>query len=83
MPFLYEHPDRFRILHVRSDDPDLGKLRWTVDEEADLAFVREVYARFDGRDDFTWTDILELVRNTPELADLNADVVHKTHRDVE
>jgi spore coat polysaccharide biosynthesis protein SpsF len=83
MPFLYEHPDRFRILHVRSDDPALGKLRWTVDEEADLAFVREVYARFDGRDDFTWTDILQLVRNTPELADLNADVVHKTHRDVE
>jgi spore coat polysaccharide biosynthesis protein SpsF len=83
MPFLYENPHRFRILHVRSEDPALGRLRWTVDEEADLTFVREVYARFDGRDDFSWTDILRLVRDTPELADLNADVAHKTHRDVE
>jgi spore coat polysaccharide biosynthesis protein SpsF len=83
MPFLYENPHRFRMLHVRSVDPDLGRLRWTVDEEADLAFVREVYARFAGRDDFTWTDILRLVRNTPEIANLNAGVVHKTHRDVE
>ena len=82
MPFLYENPDRFRILHVRSSDPQLGNLRWTVDTAADLAFVREIYARFAGRDDFSWLDVLERVRQEPALAKLNAGVVHKTHLDV-
>ena len=82
MPFLYENPDRFRILHVRSSDPQLGKLRWTVDTAEDLAFVREVYDRFAGRDDFSWLEVLDRVRQEPELAKMNAAVVHKTHRDV-
>jgi spore coat polysaccharide biosynthesis protein SpsF len=82
MPFLYENQDRFRILHVRSEDPTLGRMRWTVDEAEDLAFVREVYARFAGRDDFSWLEVLDLVRRDPELARINMDVVHKSHRDV-
>jgi spore coat polysaccharide biosynthesis protein SpsF len=82
MPYLYEHPDRFRIIQVRSSDPSLGGLRWTVDEADDLAFVREVYTRFDGRDDFSWREVLDLVREEPALARINAAVAHKGHRDV-
>jgi spore coat polysaccharide biosynthesis protein SpsF len=82
MPFLYENPDRFRILHVRSSDPDLGRMRWTVDTAEDLAFVRQVYARLGDRDDFSWLDVLDLIRREPDLARINASVVHKTHRDV-
>jgi spore coat polysaccharide biosynthesis protein SpsF (cytidylyltransferase family) len=82
MPYLYEHPERFRMIQVRSSDPSLGGLRWTVDEADDLAFVREVYARLGGRDDFSWREVLNLVRREPELARINAAVVHKGHRDV-
>ena len=81
MPFLYENQDRFRVLQVRSSDPELGKLRWTVDEAEDLEFVREVYARF-GRDDFSWLDVLALLQREPELARINMAVVHKSHRHV-
>ncbi|HMK07559.1 MAG TPA: glycosyltransferase family protein [Anaerolineales bacterium] len=81
MPFLYENPDRFRLLHVQSPDRGLGALRWTVDEADDLAFVRQVYARF-GRDDFTWREVLDLLAREPELARVNLGVAHKSHRDV-
>ncbi|MCJ7824150.1 MAG: NTP transferase domain-containing protein, partial [Anaerolineales bacterium] len=63
MPFLYEKHDRFRILHVRNDK-DYGQMRWTVDTAEDLTFIREVYARFDGRDDFTWGLGLQHVFNS-------------------
>jgi spore coat polysaccharide biosynthesis protein SpsF len=82
MPFLYENQDRFRIVHVRSSDATLGEMRWTVDQAEDLAFVREVYTRFGGRDDFGWREVVALVRREPELARINLDVTHKSHRDV-
>lgn len=58
--------------------PDLGSLRWTVDTAEDLAFIREVFARFEGRDDFTWLEVLDLVRDDPDLAAINATVRHKS-----
>lgn len=81
MPFLYENPDRFRILHVQNE-VDYGHLRWTVDTADDLAFVREIYKRFHGRDDFSWLEILELLEKEPALTKLNAHVQHKSHLDV-
>jgi spore coat polysaccharide biosynthesis protein SpsF len=81
MPFLYEKPDRFHILHVRNDE-DYGHMRWTVDTDDDLAFVREIYKRFRSRDDFNWREILELLEKEPELAQINAHVQHKSHLDV-
>ena len=81
MPFFYENPERFHILHVRNDR-DYGQLRWTVDTAEDLTFIREIYARFDGRDDFTWGEVLALLEQEPELAEINAHVQHKSHLDV-
>jgi len=55
-------------------DPDYGALRWTVDTPEDLELIRQVYARFSGRDDFCWRDILALFEREPELAKLNASI---------
>jgi spore coat polysaccharide biosynthesis protein SpsF len=81
MPFLYEHPDQFRIMHLRSSE-DLGALRWTVDTEQDMQFVRELSALLSDGLKFGWREVLALVRDHPELALINADVKHKTHQDV-
>jgi spore coat polysaccharide biosynthesis protein SpsF len=63
--------------------PDYGNLRWTVDTPADLEFVRQVYAHFDGREDFGWQDTLALLKQKPELAAINAQVKHKSAFDVD
>jgi spore coat polysaccharide biosynthesis protein SpsF len=81
MPYLYEHPQRFQILHVKSDE-DYGELRWTVDTKEDLQFVREIAKLLPGQKEFNWLDVLRIVDKNPELADINAGVEHKTHKDV-
>ena len=97
MPYLYEgvelsavspelsmgeSPRGFRIA-LLNHVPDYGHYRWTVDTAADLEFIRQVYGRFEGRDDFSWTDLLELVHNEPQLMEINAGIVHKTLRDID
>jgi len=62
---------------------DFGEYRWTVDTVEDLDFMCAIYNRFNGRDDFSWKDVLDLVHNEPRLMEINADVQHKTHRDVD
>jgi len=62
---------------------DFGDYRWTVDTPEDLEFIRQIYARFDGRDDFSWKEVLDLVHNEPQLMEINAGVKHKTLKDID
>jgi len=68
-----------RGFHVAllNHDPDYGALRWTVDTPEDLELIRQIYARFDGREDFGWLDILALFKREPELARINAVIKAK------
>lgn len=51
--------------------------RWTVDEPADLEFVRRVYAEFAAtqKTDFRMNDILALLKAKPDLEGINAKIV--------
>lgn len=60
MPFLYRHPERFRLANLRSGD-DLGDESWTVDTPDDLAFVRSVVDRFPQGVPTSWREILAAV----------------------
>ncbi|MDH5605604.1 MAG: glycosyltransferase family protein [Anaerolineae bacterium] len=82
MPYFYEHPDQFNILHIRHQ-PDYGSYRWTVDTPEDLEVVRKIIAHFEGRDDFSWLEVLALVQSRPEIMDANAGVRHKDYREVD
>jgi spore coat polysaccharide biosynthesis protein SpsF len=81
MPFLYEHPERFRILLLHAEH-DYGAMRWTVDTAQDLQFIRALVALLPDGLDFSWRDVLGILEQHPELAEMNANVQHKTHRDV-
>lgn len=71
---------RVALLHHTTD---LGDYRWTVDTPEDLEFIRQVYKRFNGRDDFSWQEVLEVVHNEPQLMQINASVQHKTLKDID
>jgi spore coat polysaccharide biosynthesis protein SpsF len=54
---------------------DLSNLRWTVDYEDDLTFVREVYKNlYSPNKIFLMEDILELLRRCPDIAAINAGI---------
>ena len=62
--------------------PDYGDLRWTVDTAEDLDLVRRIVSNFPD-DTFSWLDVLNLIQNQPELTQINAQVTHKTHLDID
>ena len=70
--YIRTHPGEFRVANVESAT-DLSSLRWTVDEPADLEFVRGVLRLLDGGAGAApgMTDVLRVVRDHPELAVLN------------
>lgn len=97
MPYLYEgvelsavnrrlqtgtSPRGFTIA-LLNHTTDFGEYRWTVDTAEDLEFIRQVYRRFEGRDDFTWREVLDLVHREPKLAEINAGVRHKTLNEID
>jgi spore coat polysaccharide biosynthesis protein SpsF len=97
MPYFYEEVQLSAVSRQRSEGvsprgfriallnhaTDFGDYRWTVDTPEDLGFMRQVYSRFDGRDDFTWKEVLDLVHDNPELMKINAGVQHKTLKDID
>jgi len=97
MPYFYEgvelntinrqlqtglSPRGFRVA-LLNHITDFGDYRWTVDTPEDLEFMRQVYSRFDGRDDFSWKDVLDLVHGEPELMEINSGIQHKTLKDID
>ena len=97
MPYFYEgvelsaisrqlsegiSPRGFRIA-LLNHTTDFGDYRWTVDTPEDLEFMRQLYSRFDGRDDFSWKEVLDLVHKEPKLMEINAGVQHKTLKDID
>ncbi|MCS7248455.1 MAG: glycosyltransferase family protein [Anaerolineales bacterium] len=75
-------PGFFRVLRV-DHDPDYGSYRWTVDTPEDLQLVRQIYAHFGSRSDFSWLEVLDLFKRHPELAQINASVPHKAVHEVD
>jgi len=97
MPFIYEgvtlntenltlktgiSPRGFKIA-LLNHTPDYGSLRWTVDTPEDLEFMRKVFDTLEDKNDFTWYDLLAVVQKHPELAEINAQVRHKTMTEVD
>jgi spore coat polysaccharide biosynthesis protein SpsF len=82
MPFFYDAEGRFRIV-ITDHDPEYGDQRWTVDTPEDLVLINKIYAHFGGDDTFSWLDVLKLIQNEPELAQINAGVRHKIGTEVD
>lgn len=79
--YIYEHPERYRLRNVAATyeltDPDL---RLTVDTPEDLALVSAIFETFAPRNDFSLGEILALLRERPELREINVHVEQKEVR---
>jgi spore coat polysaccharide biosynthesis protein SpsF len=82
MPYLYEVAGRFKVVRVEAEK-DYGWVRWTVDTPTDLELVRKLAIKIQGKPSFTWLDVLDIYLHEPGLAEINADVKHRTMFDVD
>lgn len=82
-PFIYGHPDRFRIGQVRCDLDRSGE-RWTVDVPADLELVsRIIGALYPANPRFRMNDVLSLLDTNPSWRGINEHVQQRSHLDAE
>lgn len=72
-PYFYNNPEKFNIFILQNSE-NLSKLKWSVDRESDLIFVKEIISRIKKRPILT-KDILEILRNEPSLLDINSGYV--------
>jgi spore coat polysaccharide biosynthesis protein SpsF len=78
---VYRNRDRFRCgeaLPALSEA--LGRHRWTLDTLDDYRFLYEVFDRLGPRAaDAAMQDVIELLRENPDVAAINAHVEQKSH----
>ena len=82
MPFLYAHPERFRIGEARPETP-VPEARFTVDTPEDLEFARQIAARLGAVGICTLDRLAAILEAEPELAQINRGVRQRTWQEVE
>ncbi len=76
-PYIYSQPGRFRLHSVESEE-DLSGYRLTLDAKEDLELLKILIEELGGGSKpFTMGDIVEFLRNQPDLLSLNAAVEQK------
>jgi len=75
-PYIRQNKDIFQHLSVEGDK-DCGELRWTVDTIEDFAFAEEIYSRLVLPGQYSWLDVLKIVKEQPELQELNSHIRQK------
>lgn len=75
---LYSHPEIYSLTSV-TQVPNRSRLRWTVDVQDDLDFVRLVYAHlYDGNKYFGQREILDLLQLHPEISRTDVEVARNS-----
>jgi spore coat polysaccharide biosynthesis protein SpsF len=82
-PFLYWHPERYRLRNVESP-VDLSHHRWTVDTPEDYELVRRLFETLQPlQPDFSQADVLRLLDHHPDWVGINQHVQQKPATEAE
>ncbi|MBI3475467.1 MAG: aminotransferase class III-fold pyridoxal phosphate-dependent enzyme [Acidobacteria bacterium] len=71
----YLRAGKFRVVNVANDLPLEKSQRWTVDHPADMDFIRGVYSTFGGKTDFRYEDVMQILKERPELAATQTETI--------
>ena len=78
-PFLYRHPERYRLANV-SYVTDFSKYRWTVDTPEDYTLIKRIItALYPLNAKFCLEDILRLLEQNPNWHLINAHIEQKKY----
>jgi len=74
-PYIIKYPELFKVKAI-SYYENLSHMRWTVDEERDLIFIKEVFERLFKRGEMFYTeDVLRLLNKEPHLLTINSGII--------
>lgn len=71
--YIWNHPKIFRMGRLAQDlKEDFSRLHWSVDQDCDLKFVREIYKRLYRKGRIFYTKgILKLLKKEPQILKIN------------
>ena len=73
-PYIRNHPEIFKTGNWKYHE-NLSQLRWTVDEPEDFEFIKQVIeSLYPVNRDFRMNDVLAIIRQRPELAQINTHI---------
>jgi spore coat polysaccharide biosynthesis protein SpsF len=73
-PYIQNNPDKFKIINFKQEK-DYSHLRWTIDYECDFEMTKKIYDHlYDKKHIFLQDDILKLVKEHPEIAEMNSHI---------
>lgn len=72
--YILKHPKLFRQFNVRREGEDLSWMRWTVDTQRDLEFVKGIFQRLVSRGIFHEDDVIEVLRKNPDMLKINSGI---------
>ena len=75
-PYIYQKPDKFKIRHYKRQ-PDLSKMRWTLDTPEDWEMIRRVYEGLSNGKIFSTVEVVRFLQAHPEIAEINRHVEQK------
>lgn len=73
--YFYRNPSSFKIINISHTD-NLSYLRWTIDTDKDFLMTQRVYSQLYHNEStiFHMNDILDLLKQQPEIAEINSMV---------
>ena len=73
-PYIWKNKDKFKIFNF-SHSENISHLRWTIDYEEDLEFVRHVCGKLDNSDSFLMKDVMKVLKENPEITKKQKNVI--------
>ncbi len=78
-PFIYRHPERYRVKHVKCNE-DFSHHRWTVDTTEDFELVKCIIEElYPINPKFNFDDMLDIMKKNPEWYYINRAVKQKKY----
>lgn len=72
-PYIYNHPEIFRVRTWRNGEEDFSTMHWSVDTPDDFIFVTKIFeALYSVDPSFSKNDVINLLSEKPELLTINA-----------
>ena len=68
-PYFHNNKEEFKISNIKFTE-NLSHLRWTVDRENDLKFVKKIISEIKSRP-ILMQDIIKLISKKPKILDIN------------
>lgn len=73
-PYIRKNPDIFKQSSI-SNDRDLSKMRWTLDNPEDYEFIKIIYKNlYKNNNNFGINDIVDFLENNEDLLKINSNI---------